>query len=99
MQNEKLNVLNLFLKDDNSQKGMSFLYKLLDLLRACSSDKINIARIAYLLAKMCSEKGIVEKEQATMFSNTIYNWVVNDTDRKQLITAINIYVYSERKET
>ena len=99
VQNEKLNVLNLFLKDDNSQKGMSFLYKLLDLLRACSSDKINIARIAYLLAKMCSEKGIVEKEQATMFSNTIYNWVVNDTDRKQLITAINIYVYSERKET
>jgi len=99
VQNEKLNALNLFLKDDNSQKGMSFLYKLLDLLRACSSDKINIARIAYLLAKMCSEKGIVEKEQATMFSNTIYNWVVNDTDRKQLITAINIYVYSERKET
>lgn len=99
VQNEKLAVLRKFLKVDDNQKGMSFLYKLLEYLRGCESDKINIARVAYLLGRMCSEKGIVNKDNAKAFSEKIYDWVTNDTDRQQLITAIYIFVYSERKGT
>ena len=97
VQNEKLSVLKKFLKVDDNQKGMSFVYKLLEYLRGCESDRINIARVAYLMGRMCSEKGIVNKSDAKAFSEKIYDWVTNDTDRQQLITAIYIFVYSERK--
>ena len=97
VQNEKLTALRNFLKKaEDNPKGMSFVYKLLEYLRGCDSDKINIARVAYLLGRMCSEKGIVDKAKAKEFSGKIYDWVINATDRQQLITAIYIFVYSER---
>jgi CRISPR-associated protein Csm1 len=33
------------------------------------------------------------------FSNQMYSWILNKKDRKQLLTAINLYVYLNRKET
>ncbi len=95
---EKLTVLRGFIKDD-SQKGNSFLYKLLDYLRRTeqTSDRINIARAAYLLGRMCDELSN-NKEQRKDFSERVFSWIISDsdTDRKQLITAIYIFVYQER---
>ena len=95
---EKLAVLQQFIKGDN-QKGNSFLYKLLEYLRGIpqSGDKINIARAAYLLGRMCNEISGNE-QQRKIFSEKVFGWITSDTDtdRKQLITAINIFVYQER---
>ena len=98
VQGEKLALLYKFLKTDDNGKGMTFVYNLLGYLRGCADDRINIARVAYLLGRMCSEKGLVNKNNAKAFSGKISDWVTNDIDRQQLITAICIYVYSERKD-
>lgn len=99
---EKLELLKQFIKGD-SQKGNSFLYKLLEYLRGIPSneenkgEKINIARAAYLLGRMCDELS-GNKESRKQFSEKVFGWITSDsdTDRKQLITAINIFVYQER---
>jgi len=100
---KKLELLKQFIKGD-SQKGNSFLYKLLEYLRGIPSneenkgEKINIARAAYLLGKMCDELS-GNKESRKQFSEKVFDWITSDsdTDRKQLITAINIFVYQERR--
>jgi len=96
---EKYVVLEQFIKGD-SLKGNSFLYKLLEYLRGINKkdgDRINVARAAYLLGRMCSEIGS-NKEQRKHFSDKVFGWITSDSesDRKQLITAINVFVYRER---
>ena len=95
--NEKLSFLSSFIKGDNG-KGNSFLYKLLEYLRGIArrKDKINIARAAYLLGRMCS--GIDGNQQKQIFSKTVFGWIYSgsENDIKQLITAISIFVYQER---
>ncbi len=94
---EKLKALEEFIGSDDSDKGNSFLYKLLEYIRGCESDRINIARAAYLLGRMCSKNGVVNQENAKAFSDRMFGWIGNEKDRKQLATAICIFVYQERK--
>ncbi len=93
---EKLDTLHKFIKED-SDKGNSFLYNLMEHLRGIiKGEKINIARAAYLLARMCMET--VNKENKKDFSDKVFDWITSDNknDIKQLITAITIFVYRER---
>lgn len=80
--------------------GSSTLYKLLGLLKAVKSDKeekINLARIAYAIARLEPE----EKELMDIyreFKKSLYTWILNEKDLNEAITAINIIIYLNREE-
>ena len=80
-------------------KGKSLLYNLLELFRN-RDKKINIARMAYTLARMEPSGKVSEEEKAVYknFKEKVYDWMFSDTDTKQVITAIYIYSYLIRKE-
>lgn len=73
-----------FLNTD--QHGKSFIYKMLSLLR--NEETINIARLAYLLAR---------SKMSDEFTSRIFNWAQNEEDKEQLITALEYYVYQTRE--
>ena len=90
---EKLSALKAFFSSLDDY-GKSFLYNLLFYLRN-SSDQINIARYAYLLSRMepKNKKDIEKRRIYREFSGKLYKWILNDNDRKELITAIYLYAY------
>ena len=92
---EKLQTLTDFF-DNQGERGMAFLYRLLDLIRD-REEKINLARFAYVLARL-EPKEKEKKESYREFSKKMYQWSNNEKDSKQLITAIYVYVYLNRKE-
>lgn len=93
---EKLKELKSFLKN-SSDHGTSMLYKMLDLIRDRSENgRLNVARFAYLLARNCPEKKGEERDRYIDFERKMYAWIQSETDRKQLVTAIYIYVYMNR---
>lgn len=85
----------------NKNYGNSFLYGILELLRKTKEDSINIARLAYLLAKQEPDKSASdrEKESYRKFSSNIYKWVFDEEERRQLITAIIIFTYKNREKS
>lgn len=101
---EKYCTLNEFFKS-RQDKGRSFLYHLLELFKGMDSageqtdNKINLARLAYLLGRLRPEGKIEkeEKEQIYQFSEKIYNWIKKQEDRRQMITAIYLYAYKTRE--
>jgi len=80
-------------------KGNSLLYNLLELFRN-RDKKINIARMAYTLARMEPSGKVSEEEKAVYknFKEKVYDWMFSESDTKQVITAIYIYSYLIRKE-
>ena len=83
-------------QDSNSFKGKAFLYKLLNLF-INSKDSINRARLVYLLARLeDSAKDDLERNNYKLFANNIYQWYLDKNHRKELITAIYLYLYKER---
>ncbi len=93
---EKLSALKVFFSSLDDY-GKNFLYNLLFYLRN-SSDQINIARYAYLLSRMepKNKKDIEKRRIYREFSEKLYRWILNDKDRKELITAIYLYAYLTR---
>jgi len=98
---EKFALLNEFFGYNNADKerGNAFLYRLMHFIKS-SDDKINIARYAYLLARM---EPIGKNEEYRnlyqKFSNAMYGWILKAQDRKELLTAIYIYIYLTRKRS
>ena len=93
---EKLKALRKFF-NTNDERGMAFLYRLLELIRG-RDEKINIARFAYILARLepnDSKKKAV-KEAYRDFARQMYLWIQNKEDSRELVTAIYIYVYERR---
>ena len=80
-------------------KGKSLLYNLLELFRN-RDKKINIARMAYTLARMEPSGKVSEEEKAVYknFKEKVYDWMFSESDTKQMTTAIYIYSYLIRKE-
>ena len=80
--------------------GNTFLYNILNLLREAENDSINLARLAYLLARREPEKNASPdiKDKYAKFSRNLYQWALNKEDRRQFITALLIYIYSRREE-
>ena len=68
------------------EHGKAFIYKMLALLR--NNEAINIARLAYLLARSNMNED---------FTSKIFNWAQNDKDKNQLITALEYYIYQIRE--
>lgn len=82
---------------NGGEMGNSFLYKMLELLRQ-AEQKINIARLAYLLARQEPPASAPDETKQIYNQATaqLYNWALNSEDRRQLITALIIYVYYHR---
>ncbi|NLN47741.1 MAG: type III-A CRISPR-associated protein Cas10/Csm1, partial [Clostridiales bacterium] len=74
---------------------------ILELLRKTKEDSVNIARLAYLLARQEPEQRAAqeEKELYRRFSSNVYNWVFDEEERRQLITAIIIFTYRNREKS
>lgn len=95
---EKFRMIYKFFSN-TKERGKNFLYNLLDLLKN-SEEKINLARYAYLLARLAPEKEASEDEKTLYneFSKTMYEWMKKETDTRQTITALILYTYLTREE-
>lgn len=93
---EKYRVIQEFF-DKTEDRGNSFLYRLLELIRN-QKEKINFARYVYLLARLepMSTENIEKKEAYQKFSSCMYKWIQSEKDCRQLKTAIQLYVYGSR---
>lgn len=96
--NEKAGLLKKFFAS-TSERGNSFLYQLLDLLRQSQAEdgRINLARYAYLLARLEPKRSSPQWNDYREFADRMYRWALDKTERGQLITAIYLYVYENRK--
>lgn len=92
---KKLHVLNNFFCDEDQERGNAFLYQLLEFLRQAQMDRINLVRYAYLLSRM-EPRDKNRKESYRAFSQAMYRWALSEQDRRQLITAIYLHIYTER---
>ena len=67
----------------------------MELLREAENNKINLARYAYLLARMSPQKadgGLYDR-----FARSMMDWGRDAGARNRLILAIYIYVYQNRE--
>lgn len=83
------------------EKGMAALYKLMAYIRNLD-EKINLARLAYMLGRMEPERNAPDeiKELHKVFSKKLYGWINSENrteECKQLLTAIYLYVYLHRE--
>ena len=100
---EKFQLLYEFFSfsSETAERGKAFLYHILDLFRE-ADEKINLARLAYLLARLepSKKKGDDNAEAYRRlyqeFKQKLYQWQRNEKDRRQFITAIYIYAYLNR---
>ena len=103
--NKKLRTIQEFIYSC-SDRGNSFLYHILELIRN-SNEKINIARLVYLLSRLEPTKLKGEKDEDfdlrfknyKNFSEQIYTWVrdkQSNVDKEQFISALILYVYLTR---
>ncbi|AYU54482.1 type III-A CRISPR-associated protein Cas10/Csm1 [Staphylococcus debuckii] len=83
--NDKLEIISGAF-ETTADHGKAFIYKIIELLREDS--QINIARLAYLLAR---------SNINSHYSNIIFKWSRSEEDREQLITAFEYYVYQTRE--
>ena len=95
---EKLGTLSAYF-DETQSHGNSFLYKLLELIRN-QDERINFARYVYLLARLEPGKNAdpEEKKRYKEFADKMSGWINSESDRRQLITAIQLYVYMTRNK-
>lgn len=89
---EKYEMIETFFME-MPQKGNTFLYKILELLR--DDNSINLARLAYLLARVQKEN----KAQDDVFIKSVYRWALNEKQRRQFITAAMLYIYANRERS
>ncbi len=96
---EKMNLLaRLSFDGDKFNKlsvGKSLIYRLMDLIQLADEDKLNIARFAYVLARMQPKQDKDEQKRKVYedFVSKMYQWINNNEDKKQLATALNLLVY------
>lgn len=94
---EKAECLQSFFNAADSQHGNAMLYNLLNLLREAENDRINLARYAYVLARLAPKRSAPDYKTYEQFSHRMMNWAMDAQQRHQLITAIYINVYQNRK--
>lgn len=79
----------------------AFLYRLLELLdgaRDRTEGRLNLARYAYVLSMLEPSRGDPGWESYRIFADRMYGWALSTEDRRELVTAIYIYIYRTRKK-
>lgn len=100
---EKLVEIQNYMTSVKNIHGNALLYRILELVRN-QNDPINFARFVYVLARLepevCRDKDKYNelKEMFNSFSKKMLIWINNEKDRRQLKTAIELYVYLNRGE-
>lgn len=94
---EKLALLRQYLRREDQDLSRVFLRHLEDLLAGAREDKLNLARCAYLLARL-EPQDPRRREAYRQFSAAVYRWALSPEDRRQLLTAIRFCFYDERRE-
>ena len=92
---EKLRFLESYFerkKAFSPASGSSFLYNVLNFLKQNKSH-----RLAYLLSRVVKDND-KRSEFDSKFINNIYEWSKNEKNRRELIMAITLYIYLNRKE-
>ena len=92
---EKYRALCDFFEGIDETRGMSFLYRMMELVRG-HEEKINFARMMYLLSRLEPTEEGPQKEKYRQLSQKMYRWIQSDQDCRQLKTAINLYAYIHR---
>jgi CRISPR-associated protein Csm1 len=94
---EKYHSLDKFFTASDD-RGNSFLYHLLALIRN-RKEKIYFARYVYLLSRLEPDKEAPPEqiENYKEFSEKMYRWYLEETDCRELKTAMNLYAYLKRK--
>lgn len=92
---EKYKEISDFFGNSDS-RGMSFMYKLLELVRN-QTEKINFARFVYVLSRLEPDEE-EEKYRYKQFSDKLIVWIKNEKDRRHLKTAMTLYAYMTRNE-
>lgn len=97
---EKMNYLLARLSFDGDKfnklsVGKSLIYRLMDLIQLADEDKLNIARFAYVLARIQPKQDKDEQKRKVYedFVSKMYQWINNNEDKKQLATALSLLVY------
>ncbi|MDD6196596.1 MAG: type III-A CRISPR-associated protein Cas10/Csm1 [[Clostridium] aminophilum] len=99
---EKLTEITMYLVSVENQHGNALLYRILELVRK-QDEPINFARFVYTLTRLEPEKNGdktdgEQKEMFRRFSKNMLQWINNEIDRRELKTAIELYVYLHRGE-
>lgn len=76
--------------------GKSAAYRLMDLLSRREKG-INLARFAYMLARMDPGAKAESYEAYQRIRPQLYQWYKDEKDREQLLTALRLMVYSVRE--
>lgn len=87
--------------ENSDERGKSFMYKLLELIRSRNTDKIYFARYVYILSRLEPGEKAAPEQKALYheFSSRMYRWYQGedaDRDCRHLKTAINLYAYLKR---
>lgn len=93
---EKLKVIRDFF-ETSDERGKAFLYHILELLGR-EGEWFNRARYVYLLSRMEPDKDRSREQQEAyrFFAKKMYQWAGDTEERRELITAIYLYVYYTR---
>ncbi len=101
VQGEKLGLLESFFGSKDGERGSSMLYNILDLLRQAQADtsRMPLARYAYLLSRLAPPNSAPDKKKKAYkaFSEKMYQCGLEEEQRRQLLTAIQLYVYLHRE--
>ena len=84
---------------NNERRGNSMLYNITDLLRSTQKDRVNFARCVYLLARLRPDEkkaSCALQNAYRVFSHNVMDWARDPESRRQLVTAIYLYVYQKR---
>ena len=82
---------------ESDRHGKAMLYRMLALCQNVDN-QLNIAKIAYLLARMEPSSGDTQRHTLyRRFADNVYTWATVPADRQELIMAICIYSYLTRQ--
>ena len=98
--NEKLALITEYISGEtdaeSERHGKAMLYKMLSLCRNAGK-RINIAKLAYLLARMEPSSGEERHALYKKFTEKVYAWAADPSDRRELCMAIGVYAYLTRQ--
>lgn len=77
--------------------GKSLLYRMMELL-IDTKGKINLARFAYAIARLESKENSLSYGSYQKVRKQFYQWYKQESDRRQLVTALELIIYSIREK-